>query len=159
MYYAIRSTPFGPFALVGSERGLFRADFQDGERPVEIDGAWVNKEAPFIDAIEALDRYCAGEPEIFDLRYDLRGTPFQQQVWRNLLAIPQGETLSYRELATRLGRENGFRAVGAAVGRNPVSLFVPCHRIVGSNGSLTGYAGGLPLKEALLRHEGALRHA
>lgn len=157
MYYTIRSTPFGPFALVGGERGLFRADFQDGERPVAIDSAWVRKEEPLHEALDALERYCAGEREVFDLRYDLRGTPFQQQVWRTLLAIPQGETLSYRELATRLGRDNGFRAVGAAVGRNPVSLFVPCHRVVGSNGSLTGYAGGLPLKEALLRHEGALR--
>jgi O-6-methylguanine DNA methyltransferase len=157
MYYTIRSTPFGPFALVGGERGIFRADFQDGARPVAIDSAWVHKEAPLHDALDALERYCAGEPEIFDLRYDLRGTPFQQLVWRTLLAIPQGETLSYRDLAIRIGRDNGFRAVGAAVGRNPVSLFVPCHRVVGTNGALTGYAGGLPLKEALLRHEGALR--
>ncbi|MDR0780239.1 MAG: methylated-DNA--[protein]-cysteine S-methyltransferase [Pseudomonadales bacterium] len=157
MYYTIRSTPFGPFALVGGERGIFRADFQDGERPVVIDSAWIHKEAPLLAALEALERYCAGERENFDLRYDLRGTPFQLQVWRTLLTIAQGTTLSYLQLAAQIGRENGFRAVGAAVGRNPVSLFIPCHRVVGTNGSLTGYAGGLPLKEALLRHEGALR--
>jgi methylated-DNA-[protein]-cysteine S-methyltransferase len=154
MYYTIRSTPFGPFAIVGSERGLIRTDFQDGKRPVEIDSTWVKQEAPLIDAIDALERYCAGEPETFDLHYDLRGTAFQQLVWRALRTIPPGNTVSYRDLALRLGRPTGSRAVGAAVGRNLLNLFIPCHRVVGSNGSLTGYAGGLPLKEALLCHEG-----
>jgi methylated-DNA-[protein]-cysteine S-methyltransferase len=157
MFYATRATPFGPFTLVGNEQGIVRADFQNGARPVAIDSAWRRDDAPLREALEALEAYCAGEPQRFAFHYNLRGTPFQQQVWQALLNIPQGTLSSYRELAEQLGRLNGFRAVGAAVGRNPVSLFVPCHRVVGSNGALTGYAGGLPLKEALLRHEGALR--
>lgn len=157
MYYTIRPTPFGPFAIVGGDHGIVRADFQEGARPVVIDPSWTRAEKPLREAIEELERYCAGEATDFALRFDLRGTEFQRQVWQALCGIAHGSSVSYRELAQRLGRENGFRAVGAAVGRNPVSLFVPCHRVVGTNGSLTGYAGGLPIKEALLRHEGWLR--
>ncbi|HWK55005.1 MAG TPA: methylated-DNA--[protein]-cysteine S-methyltransferase [Hyphomicrobiales bacterium] len=156
MYYTIAQTPFGPFALAGSEAGIVLADFQDGKRPVEIEEGWLRSDAPFRDALDALERYCAGEPQRFDLRYDLRGTAFQKRVWQALLQIPQGETVTYRDIALQLDMPNGSRAVGSAVGSNPVSLFIPCHRVIGSSGSLTGYAGGLPIKEALLRHEGVL---
>ena len=103
-----------------------------------------------------LAAWFAGERTRFELPLDLQaGTPFQQDVWTALLAIPRGGTTSYAELARRLGRPTAARAVGAAVGRNPISIVVPCHRVLGSGGSLTGYAGGLERKTALLELEGA----
>ncbi|MGH9794511.1 MAG: methylated-DNA--[protein]-cysteine S-methyltransferase [Candidatus Acidiferrales bacterium] len=108
-------------------------------------------------AIRQLKEYFAGRRQEFDLPLDLRGTPHQQAVWHGLLDIPYGETLAYGELARRVGTPKAARAVGAACGANPVWLVVPCHRAVGSNGSLTGYGGGLWRKEYLLKHEGALQ--
>ena len=103
-----------------------------------------------------LERYFAGQSKTFDLPLDLQsGTPFQQSVWAALLAVPAEKTLSYGQLASTIGRPAAVRAVGAAVGRNPVSIVVPCHRIVGSNGALTGYAGGIARKAALLKLESA----
>ena len=101
-------------------------------------------------AASELDNYFAGRLSHFDLPLDLRGTPFQRQVWRLLLSIPYGETVSYGDLAHSLGQDNAARAVGGAVGRNPISIVIPCHRVIGSDGSLTGYGGGLPRKRALL---------
>jgi methylated-DNA-[protein]-cysteine S-methyltransferase len=101
-----------------------------------------------------LQEYFAGKRQRFDLPLDLdQGTAFQQQVWRGLLEIPCGSTMAYGSLGTRIGRAAAVRAVGAAVGRNPISIVVPCHRVVGANGSLTGYAGGLERKTALLQLE------
>ncbi|WP_020470709.1 methylated-DNA--[protein]-cysteine S-methyltransferase [Zavarzinella formosa] len=100
-----------------------------------------------------LTAYFAGKLREFDLPLSLAGTPFQQKVWEELTRIPFGETISYAELARRVGNSNAFRAVGLANGRNPVSIIVPCHRVIGSNGKLTGYGGGLPTKEWLLKHE------
>jgi methylated-DNA-[protein]-cysteine S-methyltransferase len=111
------------------------------------------------EAVAQLAAYFAGERTAFDLPLDLQaGTPFQQSVWQALLAIPPGGTTSYSELGRRLGRPQAARAVGAAVGRNPISIVVPCHRVLGTGGALTGYAGGLERKTALLRLEGVLRH-
>ncbi len=95
-------------------------------------------------------------PGAFPLPLDLRGTPFQQQVWRELRKVPYGQTVSYGELARRVGRPGAVRAVGQAVGANPIPIIVPCHRVVGADGSLVGYGGGLEIKSALLRLEGAL---
>ena len=106
-------------------------------------------------ASEQLARYFAGELQRFDLPLSPRGTAFQHEVWRVLRTIPFGETWSYAQLAAALGRPSASRAVGGANGRNPLAIVVPCHRVVGADGSLTGYAGGLPCKEWLLRHEGA----
>jgi methylated-DNA-[protein]-cysteine S-methyltransferase len=104
-----------------------------------------------------LDEYFAGTRTRFELTLDLQGgTAFQQSVWQALLSIPRGETTTYGDLSRRVGQASAVRAVGAAVGRNPVSIVVPCHRVLGSDGSLTGYAGGLERKEALLRLEGEL---
>jgi len=103
---------------------------------------------------EELDAYFAGELRLFTVPLDLRGTPFQRRVWDVLNTIPWGQTLSYGEVAARLGRPRAARAVGRAVGTNPVAVVVPCHRVIGSDGSLTGYAGGLDKKKALLRLEG-----
>lgn len=108
------------------------------------------------DASLQLHEYFAGRRRQFDLPLHLQGTPFQVRVWNALLEIPLGSTVSYGELAGRIKRKDAVRAVGAAVGRNPVSVIVPCHRVIGSGGSLTGYAGGLERKRALLDHEEAV---
>jgi len=111
--------------------------------------------APFERVRSQLQAYASGSLREFDLPLALRGTDFQRRVWGALRAVGFGQTISYSELARRIGAPSAVRAVGAAVGRNPVSVIVPCHRIVGADGSLTGYAGGLDRKRALLAHEGA----
>jgi methylated-DNA-[protein]-cysteine S-methyltransferase len=105
------------------------------------------------EVIRQLQAYFAGELENFDLAVSPQGTPFQQKVWSELQRIPYGETLSYGELARRIGNPKACRAVGLANGSNPISIVIPCHRVIGSNGKLTGYGGGLPIKEKLLALE------
>lgn len=112
-----------------------------------------NNAKPFADARQQLAAYFAGELAEFNLPLAMRGTEFQQQVWQELQRIPFGGTISYGELAKRVGNPNSSRAVGAANGRNPISIIVPCHRVIGSNGKLTGYGGGMERKEWLLAHE------
>jgi len=155
------ATPLGEVRLAASARGLVGLWF-DGQRhlPAELDGphAWPTDDAhPVLrEAARQVREYLQGERTAFDLPLDLSGgTPFQQAVWRALLAIPRGGTTSYGAIARELGNPAAVRAVGAAVGRNPVSVAVPCHRVLGSDGSLTGYAGGLERKRALLRLEDA----
>ena len=104
-------------------------------------------------AVGQVREYFAGERDRFDLPLAPAGTPFQQRVWRELLRIPHGTTVTYSDIARRIGAPKSVRAVGAAIGRNPISIIVPCHRVVGSDGTLTGYAGGLDRKRALLAHE------
>jgi len=118
------------------------------EAPEDPDQRWLKS------AAQALDAYFAGQEFRGELRFDLQGTPFQQSVWQALLNLGRGQTASYAALAERSGQAHAVRAVGAAVGRNPVSVLVPCHRVLGSQGALTGYAGGLARKRALLVHEG-----
>src|SRR5205823_1056391 len=119
---------------------------------------WVRKDdaAPFPEAKRQLAAYFDGVLTEFDLPLALDGTEFQKRVWRALLNIPYGQTISYGELARRIGNPNGSRAVGLANGRNPISIIVPCHRVIGANGKLVGYGGGLPRKEALLNFEFAV---
>ncbi|MBE3560853.1 MAG: methylated-DNA--[protein]-cysteine S-methyltransferase [Ktedonobacteraceae bacterium] len=112
---------------------------------------------PLKQAVDELQRYFAGERLQFSCPLDMQGTPFQLQVWRELSRIPYGETRSYGEIALAIGRPTASRAVGAANGANPIAIIVPCHRVIGSNGSLTGYGGGLPTKSWLLALEG-IRH-
>lgn len=112
---------------------------------------------PFAEARKQLEAYFAGRMADFDLPLAMRGTEFQQQVWQELQNIPFGQTISYGELARRVGNPNSSRAVGAANGRNPISIIVPCHRVIGSNGKLTGYGGGMQRKEWLLAHESKRR--
>lgn len=158
----IVGSPLGDLRLVASTRGLAGLWFvqrQRHEPPAERLTAWQTVAShPVLDAAaRQLGEYFHGQRQRFDLALDLeQGTPFQRSVWRALLAIPAGATTSYGTLATGLGRPQAVRALGAAVGRNPLSIIVPCHRVVGSNGSLTGYAGGLDRKQALLELEGAL---
>ena len=153
-------SPLGEVRLAASSLGLVGLWF-DGQRhlPAQLDGpgAWPATDAhPVLrEAARQLQEYLGGTRTRFDLSLDLRGgTPFQQSVWRALCTIPRGRT-SYLAIAKALGKPSAVRAVGAAVGRNPVSVAVPCHRVLGSDGSLTGYAGGLERKRALLRLEEA----
>jgi methylated-DNA-[protein]-cysteine S-methyltransferase len=116
--------------------------------------SWQEKPEAFIEIRQQLDAYFAGKRKTFDIPLSLKGTVFQLEVWKALQELPYGSTISYGALAKRIGRPRAVRALGAAVGRNPVSILVPCHRVVGSDGSLTGYAGGVERKEWLLHREG-----
>jgi methylated-DNA-[protein]-cysteine S-methyltransferase len=142
-------TPVGAVTLVASERGLRILSFQGGP-PKEA----VERESELRPYANQLREYFAGKRKEFDVPLDLRGTEFQLQCWRALLEIPYGETRSYAAQARRIGRPAAFRAVGQANHTNPVAIIVPCHRVIGTNGSLTGYGGGMPAKEWLLELEG-----
>jgi methylated-DNA-[protein]-cysteine S-methyltransferase len=133
--------------IVASERGLQRLDWSSGRS--------VGPRALVEDAQAQLEEYFAGRRTEFDLPLDLAGTAFQQRAWLALTEIPYGETRTYAEQASRLGLAHGARAVGGANARNPLPVVVPCHRLIGASGSLTGYAGGIGRKERLLRLEGA----
>jgi methylated-DNA-[protein]-cysteine S-methyltransferase len=151
------TSPLGPMTLAATDSGLAGVWF-DGQRHMPDTAGWqLRPDDPLLRRAAAeLDAYFAGERSRFDLPLDLgSGTPFQQQVWRALLTIAHGQRSTYAGLSQSLGRPEAVRAVGAAVGRNPISLIVPCHRVLGADGSLTGYAGGLPRKAALLRLESA----
>ena len=157
------STPLGPVRLAASPAGLcgvwFEGQRHEPSRWLHGHTAWAEADDhPLLqETARQLQQYLGGEREGFDLPLDLSGgTPFQQDVWRALLAIGRGGTTSYGQLSHQLGRPRAVRAVGAAVGRNPLSVVVPCHRVLGADGSLTGYAGGLDRKTALLALENAL---
>ena len=151
-------SPLGPIRLAASEFGLCGLWFE-GQRHQPAPSPWpAAPQHPLLQqASQQLQDYFAGRRTVFDVALDLRGgTAFQQAVWQALLQIPHGGHCSYGELAARIGKPAAVRAVGAAVGRNPVSILVPCHRVLGVDGALTGYAGGLARKQALLQREGAL---
>ncbi|MEE9149619.1 MAG: methylated-DNA--[protein]-cysteine S-methyltransferase [Candidatus Tectomicrobia bacterium] len=154
-YYTIIDSPLGPLCLTATEQGLTQVDFEQGERPVVHDPSWQADTGWLTNAVQQLQEYFQGTRQHFTLPLAPAGTPFQHQVWQELQRIPFGTTISYRELAQRLGKANGARAVGHANGRNPISIIIPCHRVVGADGHLRGYAGGLPIKQHLLQHEGA----
>ena len=146
-------SPLGPLTLTATG-GLIDGLFMDAQRHAPgIDRGRARDEAPFVELVAQLQAYFAGSPVEFDVPLSLLGTDFQQRVWNELREIPLGETISYGELARRLGAPGASRAVGLANGRNPVSIVVPCHRVIGANGRLTGYGGGLQRKAWLLRHE------
>ena len=153
-------SPLGTMLLAATARGLAGVWFVGQKHgPIEADWPEDASDPVLREAVAQLRAYFAGERQAFALPLDFAtGTPFQQSVWQALCAIPAGGTTSYAELARRLGRPQAARAIGAAVGRNPVSIVVPCHRVLGTGGALTGYAGGLDRKTALLRLEGALAH-
>lgn len=148
-------TPLGAMLLARTDQGLAGAWFVgQKDYPVTIAAPEVPDDALLRKAASQLADYFAGTRTRFHVPLDLHGTPFQRSVWHALLAIDCGETSSYGAIARSVGKPNAVRAVGAAVGRNPVAVIVPCHRVIGSDGSLTGYAGGLPRKVALLEIEG-----
>ncbi len=138
------SSPVGSLTLEGNERALTRLGFGPTGAPAG------GNEHALAATIAQLEQYFAGRRTDFDLDLDLAGTPFERRVWDAVRAIPYGETATYAEIAGRLGSPSACRAVGRANGRNPIAVIVPCHRVVGSDGSLTGYAGGLEMKRALL---------
>jgi len=150
-------SPLGVLLLAATETGLAGAWFVQGQRDTPDPVGWTeDPDHPLLrQAAAQLSTYFEGRREHFDLPLDLRhGTEFQQAVWQALCSIPFGKTTSYGMLAARIGRPKAVRALGAAVGANPLGIIVPCHRVIGADGSLTGYAGGLDRKTALLRLEG-----
>ena len=150
-------TPLGALTLAATARGLALVWFDAQRHRTETVDAPVDERHPHLAQAEReLVEYFAGTRERFEVALDPQGTPFQQRVWQSLLRIPKGRLSTYGAIARELGLPDASRAVGAAVGRNPIGIIVPCHRVIGTNGSLTGFAGGLPRKEQLLRMEGAL---
>jgi methylated-DNA-[protein]-cysteine S-methyltransferase len=146
-------SPVGELLAVGDREQLRGLYMQDGSRPLTLGAAWVRDRRPFARLRAQLGEYFAGERRSFELDLAATGTPFQLEVWRALGAIEYGETVSYGELASRIGRPTASRAVGMANGRNPLSILIPCHRVIGAGGALTGYAGGLERKRWLLELE------
>jgi len=153
MYYCYMDTPIGELLLAGDDDGLGLVGFPQGKMRHDPEPDWIFNEKPFAAARQQLEEYFAGERKDFDLPLHLSGTHFQVQVLQELQRIPYGETTSYGDIAKRIGRPKAMRAVGAANGRNPIPIIVPCHRVIGSSGDLTGFGGGLDTKEALLRLE------
>ena len=151
--YTWMESPVGRLLVAGSAAGLQYVLFGEGRSEVGPQPGWQQKSAALAAPIRQLRAYFAGELRRFDLPLAPEGTPFQQCVWRELLQIPYGETISYGELARRIGKPSASRAVGLANGSNPISIVIPCHRVIGSNGKLTGYGGGLKTKEWLLALE------
>jgi methylated-DNA-[protein]-cysteine S-methyltransferase len=151
--YGQMESPVGPLLLVADSTGIRRIEFVNGRKPVQPDPRWQADVEPLRETSRQLRAYFARELEAFDLPLAPEGTPFQLTVWKHLCVIPYGETISYGELARRIGNANASRAVGLANGSNPIPIVIPCHRVIGSNGKLTGYGGGLPIKEKLLALE------
>ncbi|BDD08716.1 methylated-DNA--protein-cysteine methyltransferase [Fulvitalea axinellae] len=154
MIYDIVDTAFGEFMLAGKDGRLSVLSFVDGPKFQPAPKEWIRGEGAFEEAVSQLEAYFAGDLKEFDLSLAPEGTDFQCKVWRELEKIPFGETRTYEEISRALGNPKAVRAVGAANGANPIGIIVPCHRVVGKDGSLTGYAGGLSLKRKLLELEG-----
>lgn len=165
LYWSSVPSPMGGCVVMATEHGVcwtgtpgttVDEGFAWVRRRLQVEPAVEGKTiAPLEQAVDELRRYLAGERVQFSCPLDLHGTPFQVMVWNELLRIPYGQTRSYLEIAQAIGRPKAVRAVGAANGSNPVAIIVPCHRVIGSNGTLTGYGGGLPTKEWLLSLEKA----
>ncbi|HEU0278071.1 MAG TPA: methylated-DNA--[protein]-cysteine S-methyltransferase [Rhodanobacteraceae bacterium] len=154
--YGYLESPLGTLLLARNDAGICQLTFQHHKHPRPVQSDWQRDDGAFADARAELAEYFAGHRRAFDLPLSLPGTAFQKQVWNALLEVPYGQTITYAQLAERIGRPGSYHPVGAAVGMNPVSIFVPCHRALGSDGSLTGYAGGIERKVELLRLEGQL---
>ncbi|MBI3597110.1 MAG: methylated-DNA--[protein]-cysteine S-methyltransferase [Nitrospirae bacterium] len=161
IYYTLFSSPIGPIGIAATPKGLCRLSLnvpgesafrrklrREYRRPV------IRSDARFTDLAARLRAYLSGKPVRFNTRFDLlEGTSFQQKVWRSLRRIPYGQTRSYRSVARSIGHPQSFRAVGGACGNNPVAVLIPCHRVIGADGNLGGFTGGLPIKRWLLQSE------
>jgi methylated-DNA-[protein]-cysteine S-methyltransferase len=153
------ASPVGTLTLAATDDGLHAIEFPRNRHPANRAG-WTEGQHPVLDlAARQLDEYFAATRRAFDLPLAPRGTDFQRTVWLALAGIAYGETVSYAQLAQRVGKPTAMRAVGAANGRNPLPIVLPCHRVIGADGSLTGFGGGLPTKQFLLELEGALARA
>jgi methylated-DNA-[protein]-cysteine S-methyltransferase len=153
LHHTTLATPIGELLLLGDRHGLHGLYMQDGPRPIGVAREWEPDVAPFADAISQLDEYFAAKRVSFELPLVMHGTPFERRVWGALQGIPYGTTVSYGEIARAIGHPSASRAVGLANGRNPISVIVPCHRVIGADGGLTGYGGGLSRKRILLELE------
>ncbi|MGH2903359.1 MAG: methylated-DNA--[protein]-cysteine S-methyltransferase [Solirubrobacteraceae bacterium] len=151
--YTTIASPIGELLLVGDGVTLSGLYMQDGRKPRPIATTWTESAAPFAEVTAQLREYFAGERTTFEVQLAPPGAPFELEVWRALREIPYGETVSYGEIARRVGQPTAARAVGTANGRNPIAVIVPCHRVIGADGSLTGYGGGLERKRLLLELE------
>lgn len=153
-YFCVLS-PVGPLLLGATDKGLRCLSFYRGKLPkLGKEELWIESEEALQPYVSQLDAYFRGERREFTFKLDLVGTPFQKRCWQALCEIPYGKTCSYADLARKVGSPRGFRAVGQANHTNPIAIVVPCHRVIGANGSLTGYGGGTNVKEMLLRLEG-----
>jgi methylated-DNA-[protein]-cysteine S-methyltransferase len=161
IYYCIHPSPVGPLLLMSDGEALTGLHTESDKYRPKIERSWIEDEGvtPFMQTRAELEEYFAGLRTEFSVPLRPSGTDFQLGVWRRLCDIPFGETISYLELARRIGNPNACRAVGMANSRNPISIIVPCHRVIGADRSLTGYAGGLERKRALLEHEARTRPA
>lgn len=164
IYYSSFQTPIGALTLVGHDEGLLNIEFGQGETEIQRIKVWLRRQRldaeKLIQRDEALSQvqtqlteYFLGNRSLFTLPLDMRGTPFQKKVWEALLTIPYGETRTYKEIALQIGMPKAVRAIGQANHENPIPIIVPCHRVIGSNGELIGYGGGLSIKEKLLELE------
>ena len=151
--YTTLESPIGELLLVGDTESLHGLYMQEGRRPARISAHWSESSAPFAGVCAQLGEYFAGERATFDLPLTMHGSEFERRVWSALREIPYGETTSYGEIARRVEAPAAARAVGLANGRNPIAVIVPCHRVIGADGSLTGYGGGLARKRVLLELE------
>ena len=156
MLYTSIESPIGELLAVGDGQALHGLYMQEGRTAIAVRAEWKPADEPFGEVRAQLAEYFDGRRTAFDLPLAMQGTPFQLQAWRALQAIPYGETISYGEQARRIGRPADPRAVGQANGRNPISVIVPCHRVIGADGSLTGYGGGLERKRHLLELEAGM---
>jgi methylated-DNA-[protein]-cysteine S-methyltransferase len=153
MIYTTVDSPIGELLLLGDGDVLHGLYMQAGRKPIRVQSAWTRDDDAFADVRAQLREYFAGERSTFDIAMHLEGSAFQRTVWHALTEIPYGETISYGELARRIGRPDLARAVGTANGQNPIAVIVPCHRVIGANGKLVGYGGGLDNKRRLLELE------
>ena len=151
--YATVHSPIGELVVWGENGSLTGLSFTDSRKAAAVDPSWQHDDAAFAEVAEQLRAYFAGELTRFELDLEPHGTQFQRRVWDALLEIPYGSTTTYAQLASELGDPRGTRAVGLANGRNPIAIIIPCHRVIGSNGSLTGYGGGLERKRWLIEHD------
>lgn len=158
MYYCYLETPIGRLLLAGDSESLQLISFPEGSMKKEPEADWIHSESPFETAKQQLTEYFSGQRREFDLPLDPDGTEFQMAVLNALTEIPYGATASYGEIAKAIGRPKASRAVGAANGRNPLPIIIPCHRVIGSNGDLTGFGGGMAAKKALLNLEQGFSH-
>lgn len=153
LFYTSMHSPIGELLLLGDDQALHGLYMQEGRKPVQVAPQWRRSAAPFAGVQAELREYFAGERVSFQTPLAMDGSPFELRVWRALTEIPYGETVSYGEIAKRIGQPSAARAVGLANGRNPIAVIVPCHRVIGANGTLTGYGGGLERKQLLLELE------
>lgn len=151
--YGYFDSPVGRLLVAADAEGLLSIRFPTEKQVYRPQEHWRQDSQAFAEVFEQLQAYFTGELTRFALPVRFGGTDFQNRVWKILCAIPFGETISYQTLATRMGNPKASRAVGRAIGANPLPIIVPCHRVIGTNGSLTGFAGGLPIKKFLLEHE------